>query len=83
MSDVVINYLQEFFKKFARDGVVKYPNENVVLLVHHINAGAERLAEVSSILRDTPLLRIPGFTKYSVPDFVSPFGLVLNIKRVI
>ena len=51
MSDVAITSLPEFFKAFARDGVAKFPNENVALLVQQINAVAERLAEVSVLLK--------------------------------
>ena len=37
MVDAVITSLQKFFKNFARDGVAKYPSENVALLVNQIN----------------------------------------------
>ena len=70
MSDVAITLLQEFFKKFSQNGVAKYPNENVALFVHHINAEVKRLAEVSTLPRDTPLLILTEFTKCSVPEFV-------------
>ena len=73
MSDVVVTSLREIFKNFARDGVAKYPGENVALLVHDINSVAEGLAEVLSITRDTTLIIINGFTKCSVPEFVGPF----------
>ena len=46
ITDIVINFLQEFFREFARYGVVKYPSENVTLLVKKINSVAERLEEV-------------------------------------
>ena len=82
MSDVVITSLQEFFKTFARDGVAKFPHENVALLVQQINAVAERLAEVLALPRDTPLLILQGFQKCSVPEFTGPFGLLLNGERV-
>ena len=72
MSDVVINYLQEFFKKFARDGVVKYPNENVILLFQQTNAVSERLTEVPALPRAKPLLILTGFTRCSVTEFVCP-----------
>ena len=83
MSDVVITLLQELFENFARDGVAKYPNINVALLVHHINAVAECLAELPLFPRDMPLLVLTGFTKSSVPEFVGPFELIINTERVI
>ena len=55
MSDVVITSLQTFFKDFEKNGVAKFPHENVALLVQQIMAVAERLAEVSNLPRDTPL----------------------------
>ena len=82
MSDIVITSLQDFFKNFARDGVAKYPSENVALLVQQINAVAERLAEAGALPRDTPLLMLTGFAKCSVPEFVGPFELLLNSERV-
>jgi len=82
MSDIVITSLQDFFKSFARNGVAKFPNENVALLVQQINAVADRLAEAGALPRDTPLNLMTGFTKYSVPEFVGPFTLLLNTERV-
>ena len=40
MSDIVITFIQELFKKFAQDSLAKYPSENVALLVQQINAMA-------------------------------------------
>ena len=73
MSDIVITLLQEFLKSFAWDGVAKYPSENVALIFQQTNAVPERLAEVLELPRDTPLIILTGFTKFSVPDFFSPF----------
>ena len=83
MSDVFITLLQELFKKFALDGVAKYPSENLALIVQQINAVAERLAEEPELPRDTPLLLITGFTKCSVSDFVDPFEFIINTERFI
>lgn len=82
MSDVVITSLQAFFKDFEKNGVAKFPHENVALLVQQIMAVAERLAEVSDLPRDTPLQVLTGFTKCSVPEFAEPFKLMLNTERV-
>ena len=73
MSDVIITLLQEFFNKFSRDGVAKYPSENVALLVQNINDVAERLSEVPALPTDTPLLVLTGFINFSVPEFFYPF----------
>ena len=82
MSDIVVTSLQDFFKTFARNGVAKFPNENVALLVQQINAVADRLAEAGALPRDTPLNLLTGFTKCSMPEFVGPFTLLLNTERV-
>ena len=79
MSDAIIISLQELFKKFSQDGLANYPSENVALLVQKINSVAEQLEEVPALPRGTPLLVLDGFTKSGVPDFVGPFGLMLNI----
>ena len=63
ISDVVITSIQELFKDFAQDVVAKYPNENVSLLVHQINAVLERLEKLPALTRDTPLPILTGFTK--------------------
>ena len=55
----------------------------MALLVHQINAVAERLAEVPALPRDMPLIKITRFTKCSVPEFVGPFELMLNNERAI
>ena len=73
MLDIVITSLQDFFNTFARNGVAKFPNENVALLVQQINAVADRLAEAGALPQDTPLNLLTGFTKCSVPEFVGPF----------
>ena len=73
MSDIVITSIQEFFKKFSKDGVAKYQCENVALLVQKINAAEERLEEVLELPRDTLLLVLTSFTKCSVTKFVGPF----------
>ena len=73
MSDVIITLLQELFNKFSRDGVAKYPSENVALLVQNINDVAERLSEVPALPTDTPLLVLTGFINFSVPEFFYPF----------
>ena len=83
MSDVVINFLQEFFKNFSQDSVSNYPSENVALLVQQINDVTERLEEVPALPRDLLLLILTGFTKCSVPEFVGSFKLMLNTERVI
>ena len=69
ISEVVITYIQKFFKKFSGDSVAKYQSENLALLVHHISAVAERLKYVPAFTRDTPLLVLTGFNKCSVPEF--------------
>ena len=73
ISDIFITLLQEFFKKFARDGISKYQSENVAFLVQQIDAVVERLAELPALPRDTPLLFLTGFAKYSVTDSFVPF----------
>ena len=83
IGDVIITLLQEFFKKFSRDGVAKYPSEILALIVQQINSVAEQLAEVPALPRYAPLLVLTGFTKCSVPEFVGPFKLMLNTERVI
>ena len=83
MSDIVITSIQEFFKNFSWDGVANYTSENMALPVQNINAVAERLAELLSLPRYTPLLILTGFTKFSVPKFVGPFELILNNEMVI
>ena len=83
MSNVVITSLQQFFNKFAWDVVAKYPSENVELLVQKINDAAELLEEVPVLPRDTPLLALTGFTKFSVTEFVGTFKFILNIERVL
>ena len=67
MSDVVITLLQELLK----------------LLVEHINAVTERLAEVQALSRRTPLLILNGFTKCSVTEFFGLLELMINTERVI
>ena len=83
MSDVVITSIQEFFKKFARDGLSKYPSENLALLVQQINDVAEQAAEVPSLPRDTTFLVLTGFKKCSITKFVGPSKLMLNTERFI
>ena len=83
ISGVVITLLQEFSKIFARDGVAKYPNENVALLFQHINAAKELLAEVPALPNDATLLVLTGLTKCSVTKFVGPLKLIINTERVI
>ena len=83
MSDIVITLLQEFFKNFDRDGVARQPSENVVLLIQKINAVAYQLIEVSALPRDTTLLTLTGFTKFSVTKFIGIFELMINTERVI
>ena len=82
-SDVIITSLQELFKNFARDGVAKYPSENVALLVQQINSVSEKLAEVTEILGDKQLLILTEFTKCSMPEFFGSFELMLNTERFI
>ena len=82
-SDVIITSIQEFFNKFAQDGVAKYPSENVALLVQKINSAAERLEEVPELPKDTLLLVLTGFTKCDVTKFVGQFELMINIERLI
>ena len=55
----------------------------MAFIVQNINAVAERLTEVPELPRDTILLVLTGFTKFSVPEFVGPFELRLNNERVI
>ena len=43
----------------------------------------ERFSEVPSLPRYMPFLIITGFAKFSVPEFVGPFELMLNTERVI
>ena len=83
VSDIVITSLQQFFKKLAWDGIAKYPSENVELLVQKINTAAELLAKVPLLPRDTPLLALTGFTKFSMTEFVGPLEMIINIERVI
>ena len=33
LNNFIITLFQELFRKFARDGVARYPSENLVLLV--------------------------------------------------
>ena len=73
MSDAVITSLHELFKNFSRNGISKYPSENVALLFQKINSVEERLAEVPELPRDTALLILSGSTKYSVNEFVDTF----------
>ena len=63
MSDVVITFIQEFFKNVFRDGIVQFPSEKVALLVKQIHAVEERLEEVTEIPRVMPLLVFNVFTK--------------------
>ena len=83
MSDAVITSLHELFKNFSRNGISKYPSENVALLFQKINSVEERLAEVPELPRDTELLILSGSTKYSVNEFVDTFELILNTESVI
>ena len=53
----------------------------MALLVQQINYVAERLAEVLALPKNTPLLILIGFTKYSVTEFVGSFELMLNTER--
>ena len=53
------------------------------LLVQQINAVTERLEEVPVLPRGMSMLILTCFTNCSVPEFVGPFGLMLNTGRVI
>ena len=49
ISNTVVTNLQGLFEAFAKDGIVKVPNEDVRAATEQIIAIAERLAEVSAL----------------------------------
>ena len=55
----------------------------MALLVHNINSVAERLVEILALPRDTPLIVLTGFTRFSVLKFVGPFVFMLNTESFI
>ena len=55
----------------------------MALLVHNINSVAKLLVEVLSLPRDTPLIVLTGFTRFSVLKFVGPFVFMLNTESFI
>ena len=55
----------------------------MALLVQNINAVAEWFSEVPGLLRDATLLNFTVFTKFSVPESVSTFKLMINTGRFI
>ena len=83
LNNFIITLFQELFRKFTRDGVARYPSENLVLLVQQINDVAKLLGEVAALTRYTPLLSLTFFIKCIVPEFVGTFKLILNIERFI
>ena len=51
ISNTVVTTLQGFFETFAKEGIAKVPNKDVILAnaTEQIIAIAERLAEVSAL----------------------------------
>ena len=78
MSPGVITSLQEKLKKFGKDGLAKYPDQNVGLCVIQLNAMMDRLAEVDELPRETPINILQGLCICDVKEFVNPFNLLLG-----
>ena len=78
MSPGVITSLQEKLKKFATNGLAKYPDQNVGLCVIELDAMMDRLAEVDDLPRDTPIHVLQGLCICDVKEFVNPFNLLLG-----
>ncbi len=62
ISNPVVATLQGFFKAFAKDGIVKVPNEDVRAATEQIIAVAERLAKVSALPSESTRHILEGFT---------------------
>ena len=69
-------------KNCSKNGIAKVPSVNVSALTQKINAVRECLAESKVFPRKTPVHVLIELTWFSVPEFVDPFELIINNKRV-
>ncbi len=82
ISNTVVVTLQGFFENFAKDGIVKVPNEDVRVATEQIIAIAERLAEVSALPSECTVQLLEGLTKCSVTVFRQTFSHLLVGERL-
>ncbi len=82
ISNTVVTTLQGFFEAFAKDGIVKVPNEDVRAAMEQIIAVAERLAEVSALSSESTHHILEGFAWCSVIVFRQTFAHLLVAERL-
>jgi hypothetical protein len=82
MSPGIVSSLQDELKKFGREGLAQFPDQNVGLCVIELDAIIDRLAEVDDLPRDTPLWILKGLCKCDVEEFVKPFNLLLATAQL-
>jgi hypothetical protein len=77
ISNTVVTTLQGFFENFAKDGIVKVPNEDVHVAMEQLVAIAKRLAEVAALPYECTIQLLEGLTKCSVTVFRQTFSHLL------
>jgi hypothetical protein len=82
ISNTVVATLQGFFEAFAKDGIAKVPNEDVLAATEQIIAVAERLAKVSALPSESTRHILEGFTRCSVIVFRQNFAHLLVAERL-
>ncbi len=82
ISNTVDTTLKGFFEAFAKDGIVKVPNEDVCAATEKIIAVAERLAEVSALPSESTHHILEGFARCSVIVFRQTFAHLLVAERL-
>jgi hypothetical protein len=82
ISNTIITTLQGFSETFAKEGIVKVPNEDVRVAMAEVIAVAERLAEVSALPSECVVQILEGLTRCSVTVFRCTFDHLLMIEQL-
>jgi len=82
ISNIVVATLQRFFEAFAKDGIVKVPNEDVRAVTEQIIAVAEKLAKVYALPSENTCHILEGFTGCYVIVFRQTFAHLLVAERL-
>ena len=78
ITNDVVSSMQTVLKTFTDVGLTKTVGENVAEATAQVKAVCERLSEVNQPPQEAPTFVLQGLTKFSVPEFTSPFTLILN-----
>jgi len=82
ISNIVVATLQRFFEAFAKDGIVKVPNEDVRAVTEQIIAVAEKLAKVYALPSENTCHILEGFTGCYVIVFRQTFAHLLVAEKL-